>query len=68
MWGPHYHVVVGLGLDPSPHFDVPYRTAVLQWDLAEDGVTGETAVADAYRALVDRARRLMTTLGVRDDE
>ncbi len=66
--GPHYHVVVGLGVDPSTHFDVPYRTAVLQWDLAEDGVTDETAVEDVYRALMDRARGLMTTLGVRDDE
>ncbi len=66
--GPHYHVVVGLGVDPSLHFDVPYRTAVLQWDLEEDGVTAETAIEDVYRALMERVRGLMATLGVRDDE
>ena len=66
--GPHYHVVVGLGVDPSRHFEVPYRTAVLQWDLDEDGVTPETEIEDVYRALMDRVRGLMATLGVRDDE
>ncbi len=66
--GPHYHVVVGIGVDPSPHFDVPYRTAVLQWDLNEDGVTADSAVEDLYRSLMVRVRGLMTTLGVRDDE
>ncbi len=66
--GPHYHVVVGLGVDPAEHFEVPYRTAVLQWDLHEDGVTPETGVDDLYRALMDRVRGLMATLGVRDDE
>lgn len=66
--GPHYHVVVGLGVDPSRHFEVPYRTAVLQWDLDEDGITAETEVEDVYRTLMERVRGLMTTLGVRDDE
>ncbi len=66
--GPHYHVIVGIGVDPSPHFDVPYRTAVLQWDLAEDGVTAESRVEELYRTLMVRVRGLMTTLGVRDDE
>lgn len=66
--GPHYHVVVGVGLDPSADFDVPYRTAVLQWDLDEDGVTPETRIEDLYRTLMDRVRGLMATLGVRDDE
>ncbi len=65
--GPHYHIVAGLGIDPSRHFDVPYRTAVLQWDLTEDGVGAETAMADLHRVLVERVRDLMTTLGVRDD-
>ena len=66
--GPHYHVIVGLGVDPSRHFDVPYRTAVLQWDLEEDGVTAETKAAGLYRILMVRIQGLMTTLGVRDDE
>ena len=66
--GPHYHVVVGIGVDPSRHFDVPYRTAILQWDLDEDGVTADSAVEDLYRSLMVRVRGLMTTLGVRDDE
>ncbi len=66
--GPHYHVIVGLDLDPSEHFKVPYRTAVLQWDLAEDGFTAETEVDELYRGLMTRIRDLMTTLGVRDDE
>lgn len=66
--GPHYHVIVGLGVDPATHFDVPYLTAVLQWDLDEDGVTPETRIEDLYRALMDRVRGLMATLGVRDDE
>ena len=66
--GPHYHVVVGIGVDPSRHFDVPYRTAVIQWDLEEDGVTGDSEVEDLYRSLMVRVRGLMTTLGVRDDE
>jgi len=64
----HYHVVVGIGLDPSPHFDVPYRTAVLQWDLAEDGVSADSQAEELYRALMVRLRGLMKTLGVRDDE
>ncbi len=66
--GPHYHVIAGLGLDPSPHFDVPHRTAVLHWDLEEDGVTAETGAAELYRLLMVRIRGLMTTLGVRDAE
>ena len=66
--GPHYHVIVGLGVDPTPHFEVPYRTAVLQWDLVEDGVTDEAEAAELYRVLMVRIRGLMTTLGVRDDE
>lgn len=66
--GPHYHVIVGLGVDPSRHFEVPYRTAVLRWDLDEDGVTAETKAAALYRILNVRIRGLMTTLGVRDDE
>ena len=65
--GPHYHVVVGVGVDPSAHFDVPYRTAVLQWDPEEDGVTPDTEIEDVYRALMDRVRGLMATLGVRDE-
>ena len=64
----HYHVIVGLGVDPSRHFDVPYRTAVLQWDLEEDGVTGGTGADELYRTLMVRVRDLMTTLGVRDEE
>ena len=64
----HYHVVVGLGVDPSRHFEVPYRTAVLQWDLEDDGVTAETDADVLYRALMVRVRDLMTTLGVRDEE
>ena len=63
----HYHVVVGLGLDPSRHFDVPYNTAVLQWDLDEDGVDADTSANELYRVLMVRVRGLMTTLGVRDD-
>ena len=66
--GPHYHVVVGIGLDPSPHFDVPHRTAVLQWELAEDGIAADSEVEELYRALMVRLRGLMKTLGVRDDE
>ena len=66
--GPHYHVVVGLGVDPSRHFDVPYRTAVLQWDLDQDSATSEPGIEGVYRALMDRVRGLMATLGVRDDE
>ena len=64
----HYHVIVGLEMDPSRHFDVPYRTAVLQWDLEEDGVTAETGADELYRILVVRIRDLMSTLGVRDEE
>ncbi len=64
----HYHVIVGLGVDPSRHFDVPYRTAVLRWDLEGDGVTGETGADELYRTLMTRVRDLMTTLGVQDEE
>ncbi len=66
--GPHYHVVVGIGVDPSRHFVVPYPTATLQWDLTEDGVDGESEAEELYRALMVRVRGLMTTLGVRDSE
>lgn len=64
----HYHVIVGLELDPARHFEVPYRTAVLRWDLEEDGVTAETDADEIYRTLMVRVRDLMTTLGVRDEE
>ena len=64
----HYHVVVGLGVDPSRHFDVPYRSAVLEWDLAGDGVTADTEADELYRRLMSHVRELMKTLGVRDDE
>ncbi len=66
--GPHYHVIVGIGVDPPPHFDTPYRTVVLRWDLDEDGVTAESKMRELYRTLMVRVRGLMTTLGVRDDE
>lgn len=66
--GPHYHVIVGIDVDPSRHWTAPFRTAVLQWDLHEDGVTAETGVEELYRLLMVRIRGLMTTLGVRDDE
>ncbi len=64
--GPDYHVVVGLGVDPSPHFDIPHTTAVLEWDLAEDLVTPETSADELYRILMIRVRDLMATLGVGD--
>ena len=66
--GPHYHVIVGLGVDPSRHFDVPYRTAVLQWDLGEDGGSAEMDLDKLYREIMVRIRGLMTTMGVLDDE
>ena len=66
--GPHYHVIVGLDVDPSRHCDVRHRTAVLQWELEKDGVTAETGMEELYRLLMLRIRDLMTTLGVRDDE
>ncbi len=66
--GAHYHVVVGLGLDPSRHFDVPWLTAALHWDLEEDGIAAESEVEEVYRTLMNRIRGLMATLGVRDDE
>ena len=64
----HYHVVVGIGVDPSKHFDVPYRSAALQWDLEERGINADSEAELVYRELMDRIRDLMTTLGVRDDE
>ena len=66
--GPHYHVIVGLGVDPSQHFDVPYRTAVLQWDLGEGAAGAEADVDALYREVMVRIQGLMATLGVRDDE
>ena len=66
--GPHYHVIAGIGLDPALHFDVPSRTAVLRWDLDEDGPLDELDIAGLYRILVARIRALMKTLGVRDAE
>jgi len=63
----HYHVIVGLGVDPASHCTVPYRTAVLRWDLEEDMTGGEPNADELYRELMQRIRGLMTTLGVRDD-
>ncbi len=65
----HYHVVVGLGVDPAASIErVPSRTVILEWDLAEDGITPDSTVEDAYRVLVYRIRDLMSTLGIRDLE
>ena len=66
--GPHYHVIVGIGVDPSLHFDVPHRTAVLRWDLGEDGIGADADVENLHRVLMARIAGLMATLGVRDDE
>ncbi|MGI9629159.1 MAG: hypothetical protein ACR2QM_20215, partial [Longimicrobiales bacterium] len=65
----HYHVIVGLGIDPAKVMDdVPFRSVVLVWDLAEDGLSKDSTAEDAYRALMHRIRELMATLGVRDNE
>ncbi|MDE2803944.1 MAG: hypothetical protein OXN18_02240 [Gemmatimonadota bacterium] len=64
----HYHVIVGLGVDPTNHCSVPYRTAALQWDLDQDATGGDSSAEELYRELMRRIRGLMTTLGVRDDE
>lgn len=64
----HYHVIVGLGVDPTNAMGhVPFRTVVLEWDLGEDGIVADSTAEEAYRALVHRIRDLMSTLGVRDD-
>ena len=65
----HYHVVVGLGVDPAKAMEhVPLRTVILMWDLAEDGITADSTAEEAYRALVHRIRDLMSTLGVRENQ
>ena len=65
----HYHVVVGVGVDPAERMgDIPFRTVILEWDLEEDGITSTSPAEDAYRALVYRVRDLMNTLGIRDHE
>ncbi|MYA44028.1 MAG: hypothetical protein F4Z31_20055 [Gemmatimonadetes bacterium] len=64
----HYHVIVGLGVDPANHCSVPYRTAALRWDLQEDASDGQPNAEELYRELMQRIRGLMTTLGVREDE
>lgn len=65
----HYHVIVGVGVDPAKRMEnVPFRTVILEWDLGEDGITPTSTAEDAYRALGYRVRDLMTTLGVRDHE
>lgn len=63
----HYHVIVGLGVDPADSMEeIPFRTVILDWDLEKDGVTEDSPPEEAYRALVFRIRQLMETLGVRD--
>lgn len=63
----HYHVIVGLGVDPSRHCDVPYLSAVLRWDFDEDADGARMEAEERYRQLMLRIRDLMATLGVRDD-
>ena len=65
----HYHVVVGLGVDPAEQMEnVPFRTVILEWQLEEDGVTPTSTAEETYRVLVHRIRDLMATLGIRDHE
>ena len=64
----HYHVIVGLGVDPASHCSAPHQTALLRWDLDVAETGGEPDVEELYRELMRRIRGLMTTMGVRDDE
>ncbi len=69
----HYHIIVGLGVNPSKHIDdIPFRTVVLEWDgsaLHEEiaGLQGKERMLGLYRAVGSRVSALMKTLGLETD-
>ena len=69
----HYHIIVGIGVNPSKHIeDIPFRTVVLEWDAAElneqvSGLQGRDRLQGLYRAVAARVTGLMETLGLETD-
>ncbi len=66
----HYHIVVGIGLDPSDHMeDIPFRTVVIEWDRGEieeaaADMEGRDRYQALYREVADHVTDLMETLGL----
>ena len=71
--GRHFHIVVGIGVDPATEMDhVPFRTVVLQWDENEireraAGLEGRARYQALYRGVSERVTELMETLGLETD-
>ena len=69
----HYHVIVGLGVDPVDYMDhVPFRTVVLRWDLEDAMKRSEAAEASEryrtlHRAIADEVSGLMQELGLESE-
>jgi len=69
----HYHIVVGIGVNPSKHMDdIPFRTVVLEWDDAEireaaSGLDGRERYQAMYREVAQNVTNLMETLGLETD-
>lgn len=60
----HFHVIIGLEGDPRPHLEkVPFRTALLEWDLGPTPVPDADAELEAaYRRIADDVQALMELL------
>lgn len=59
----HYNVIVLLTPGGRPHLgEVPYRTTVVEWDVADPGGTDNETLEALYQEVVVRVRDLVTTL------
>ncbi len=69
----HYHIVVGIGVDPTDHMDdIPFRTVVIEWDQADIEATaagreGRERYQALYREVADHVTDLMETLGLESE-
>ena len=66
----HFHIVVGIGVNPAEQMDhVPFRTVIVQWDAADIrdaavGLEGRERYQAMYRSVADHVSGLMETLGL----
>jgi phosphate transport system protein len=69
--GRHYHIIVGLGVDPRAFLDaIPYLTAVLEWDVGPqprlDAPDAPEQVEQALRRIAGEMQALMEMLEGKD--
>ena len=60
-----FHVIVSLDGDPREHFEIPFHTVLLIWEVGEPSTgtdSSEKACMNMYREIAARVEDLMVTL------